>query len=207
MQKLSEIRELLLSAGKRPQGRLGQRFLIDANLMSKLLELAELAGGETVLEVGAATGSLTEELLEHAGRRPGRGVPGIVGRGRQSFRATARTRVVIRAEGEIAPIQEAVAAEIAIAPPARLLVIAGPEREVTAIYHAVAVGITTTCSPAHRLSSTNRKPSRFVPDPPQARCPRKAGNVRDLVAVEAHSDQLRQGRKVGHTDELISPEP
>ena len=68
VQKLSEIRELLLSAGKRPQGRLGQRFLIDANLMSKLLELAELAGDETVLEVGAATGSLTEELLERAGR-------------------------------------------------------------------------------------------------------------------------------------------
>ena len=68
MQRLSEIRELLTSAGKRPFRRLGQHFLIDANLMQKLLELAELGGAETVLEVGAATGSLTEELLPRAGR-------------------------------------------------------------------------------------------------------------------------------------------
>lgn len=36
--------------------------------MRKLLELADLGGDETVLEVGAATGSLTEELLARARR-------------------------------------------------------------------------------------------------------------------------------------------
>jgi 16S rRNA (adenine1518-N6/adenine1519-N6)-dimethyltransferase len=64
MQTLNEIRALLEAAGLRPQKMFGQSFLIDRNLMRKLLELADLPGGQTVLEVGAATGSLTEELLE-----------------------------------------------------------------------------------------------------------------------------------------------
>ena len=68
MQTLSEIRELLAAAGVRPRKRLGQCFLIDGNLMGKLLELAAPTGGETILEVGAGTGSLTEELLSRAGR-------------------------------------------------------------------------------------------------------------------------------------------
>ena len=68
MQTLSEIRELLAAAGVRPRKRMGQCFLIDGNLIRKLLELAELSGGETVLEVGAGTGSLTEELLSRAAR-------------------------------------------------------------------------------------------------------------------------------------------
>ncbi len=67
MQRLTEIRELLSSAGMDPRRRLGQNFLIDANLMRKLVELAA-PGGQLVLEVGAATGSLTEELLGLAER-------------------------------------------------------------------------------------------------------------------------------------------
>ncbi|MCK4626943.1 MAG: ribosomal RNA small subunit methyltransferase A [Phycisphaerae bacterium] len=66
MQTLSEIRDILSAAGLRPRRSLGQNFLVDANLMGKLLELADLQGGETVLEVGPATGSLTEELLTRA---------------------------------------------------------------------------------------------------------------------------------------------
>ncbi len=63
MQTLKEIQALLDQAGARPQKRLAQSFLIDLNLMGKLLEIAELRGNETILEVGAGTGSLTEELL------------------------------------------------------------------------------------------------------------------------------------------------
>ena len=66
MQTLSEIREILSADGLRPRRRLGQNFLVDANLMGKLLELADVRGTDTVLEVGPATGSLTEELVTRA---------------------------------------------------------------------------------------------------------------------------------------------
>ena len=68
MQTLRQIRGILSAAAIRPRRRLGQCFLIDLNLMRKLLELAELDGSETVLEVGPGTGSLTGELLDRANR-------------------------------------------------------------------------------------------------------------------------------------------
>ncbi len=68
MQTLHEIRELLASVGAHPNKKLGQCFMIDKNLLAKVLDLAELSGGETVLEVGPGTGTLTEELLSRAGR-------------------------------------------------------------------------------------------------------------------------------------------
>jgi len=68
MQNLSEIRALLDAAGVRPNRRRGQNFLIDGNLMAKLLELADVASEDTILEVGPAMGSLTEDLLDRARR-------------------------------------------------------------------------------------------------------------------------------------------
>lgn len=68
MQTLRELRELFEAEGIRPRKRWGQCFLIDRNLMMRLVELADCEGVGTVLEVGAATGSLTEELLARAGR-------------------------------------------------------------------------------------------------------------------------------------------
>lgn len=63
-QTLSEVRRLLAAAGLAPQQRLGQNFLTDLNLMRKVVDAAELRAADTVLEVGAGTGSLTEMLLE-----------------------------------------------------------------------------------------------------------------------------------------------
>lgn len=68
MQTQTEIRRLLDEADLAPRRHLGQCFLIDGNLMTKLLELAEVAAGQDVLEVGAGTGSLTEELLARGAR-------------------------------------------------------------------------------------------------------------------------------------------
>ncbi len=59
---------LLDSAGLSPRRRLGQCFLIDRNLMAKLVEAAELCADDCVLEVGCGTGSLTGLLAEGAGR-------------------------------------------------------------------------------------------------------------------------------------------
>jgi len=68
MQTLSQIRQLLEQADLSPQRQFGQCFLIDHNLLGKLLDLAAVGPDQTVLEVGAGTGSLTEELLSRAGR-------------------------------------------------------------------------------------------------------------------------------------------
>lgn len=62
-----EIGQLLDEAGIRPLKRYGQHFLIDGNLMNKLVASAEIAAEDVVLEVGVGTGSLTEMLLEKAG--------------------------------------------------------------------------------------------------------------------------------------------
>lgn len=45
---------------------LGQHFLVDDNVLSRMLELAALAGDETVIEVGPGIGTLTVPLLERA---------------------------------------------------------------------------------------------------------------------------------------------
>lgn len=64
-QTLTEIRALLAGAGLAPRRRFGQNFLIDLNLMRKVVEAGEPRPADTILEVGPGTGSLTELLLEH----------------------------------------------------------------------------------------------------------------------------------------------
>jgi 16S rRNA (adenine1518-N6/adenine1519-N6)-dimethyltransferase len=63
MQSLSEIRQLLESHSLSPRHALGQNFLIDHNLIRKLVDAAGVGAGDVVLEVGPGTGALTEELL------------------------------------------------------------------------------------------------------------------------------------------------
>lgn len=68
MQTLAEIKAMLEERGLRPRHALGQNFLIDKNLLGKLLDAADLAPGELVLEVGPGTGTLTESLLKRGCR-------------------------------------------------------------------------------------------------------------------------------------------
>lgn len=67
-QTLTTIRALLEEAGCTPRKRHGQHFLIDGNLMRKLVDSAELGPDDCVLEVGPGTGSLTGLLARRAGR-------------------------------------------------------------------------------------------------------------------------------------------
>jgi 16S rRNA (adenine1518-N6/adenine1519-N6)-dimethyltransferase len=62
VQTKREIAALLDAAGLRPRKRLGQHFLIDGNLMRRLVASAELESTDFVLEVGAGTGGLTDLL-------------------------------------------------------------------------------------------------------------------------------------------------
>jgi 16S rRNA (adenine1518-N6/adenine1519-N6)-dimethyltransferase len=67
MQSKNQLRQLLESAGVRPNKRFGQHFLIDLNLMRLLIDTADIQKDDVVLEVGCGTGSLTEAITEKAG--------------------------------------------------------------------------------------------------------------------------------------------
>ncbi len=68
MQTLAEIKQLLAERGLSPKHALGQNFLIDHNLIAKLVDDAGVAEGDLVLEVGPGTGTLTRTLLERGAR-------------------------------------------------------------------------------------------------------------------------------------------
>jgi len=68
MQTKHQIQTFLSSAGIRPNKHLGQHFLIDLNLMKLLVDSANIQKNDIVLEVGCGTGSMTEALVEKAGR-------------------------------------------------------------------------------------------------------------------------------------------
>lgn len=67
-QTKTTLRGLLDAAGIGPKKRYGQCFLIDRNLMEKLVEAAEIGASDCVLEVGCGTASLTSLLAERAKR-------------------------------------------------------------------------------------------------------------------------------------------
>ena len=63
VQTQREIRALLDAGGLRPRKRFGQHFLIDGNLMRRLVRAAEPGPDDVVLEVGGGTGGLTDLLI------------------------------------------------------------------------------------------------------------------------------------------------
>ncbi|HZD73913.1 MAG TPA: 16S rRNA (adenine(1518)-N(6)/adenine(1519)-N(6))-dimethyltransferase RsmA [Actinomycetota bacterium] len=62
------MRALLAAHGLRPTRALGQNYLVDPNTARKIVRLAEVEPGETVLEIGPGLGSLTL-ALRRAGAR------------------------------------------------------------------------------------------------------------------------------------------
>jgi len=51
-----------------PKKRWGQHFLIDPNIIRKIVNLAQLSPDDTVFEIGPGRGALTRPLCEQAGR-------------------------------------------------------------------------------------------------------------------------------------------
>ncbi len=58
------IRDLLKKYGLRPSKKLGQNFLIDKNVLRKILTTANLSSEDTILEIGPGPGMLTIELAK-----------------------------------------------------------------------------------------------------------------------------------------------
>ncbi|NPV58059.1 MAG: 16S rRNA (adenine(1518)-N(6)/adenine(1519)-N(6))-dimethyltransferase RsmA [Actinobacteria bacterium] len=68
MARPSVVAEILDRHGIRLARSLGQHFLVDGNVLARILEAADLAGEDTVLEIGPGIGTLTEELCRRARR-------------------------------------------------------------------------------------------------------------------------------------------
>lgn len=61
--KPTELHQFLQELGVHPKKGLSQNFLIDGNILKKIVLAAKLSSQDLVVEVGAGPGSLTEELL------------------------------------------------------------------------------------------------------------------------------------------------
>lgn len=59
----SQLFHFLNKIEARPKKRLSQNFLIDGNIVRKIVDVAEIKAGDAVLEIGPGPGVLTEELL------------------------------------------------------------------------------------------------------------------------------------------------
>jgi 16S rRNA (adenine1518-N6/adenine1519-N6)-dimethyltransferase len=64
----AEIRDLAELLGIQPTKKLGQNFVIDANTVRRIIRIAGVEAGRTVVEVGPGLGSLTLGLLEVGAR-------------------------------------------------------------------------------------------------------------------------------------------
>lgn len=64
----TQTSEILRSLGHVPSRKLGQNFLVDSNIVRKSLELAGVAAGDCVVEVGPGLGTLTGALLSRGAK-------------------------------------------------------------------------------------------------------------------------------------------
>jgi 16S rRNA (adenine1518-N6/adenine1519-N6)-dimethyltransferase len=57
-----------VSSSRRPLKALGQNFLVDNNIIDKIIRSADIKPEDCVLEIGPGRGALTEYLARKAGR-------------------------------------------------------------------------------------------------------------------------------------------
>ncbi len=68
MPKPLDMRQLLREFGLQPKKSLGQNWLVDESVLSRIAAAAELTQQDIVLEIGPGLGALTRHLAEGAGR-------------------------------------------------------------------------------------------------------------------------------------------
>ncbi|NGX62122.1 MAG: Ribosomal RNA small subunit methyltransferase A [Chlamydiae bacterium] len=61
---ISELRPFLSALGASPKKSLSQNFLVEENVVEKIVHLADIQPGDTVLEIGPGAGAITEKLLQ-----------------------------------------------------------------------------------------------------------------------------------------------
>lgn len=67
MTTISELKSILKNRGLHLNRKLGQHLLIDSNIRKKIIETADLSGNDSVIEIGAGMGFMTEELINYCG--------------------------------------------------------------------------------------------------------------------------------------------
>jgi len=63
-----EIKTLLEKYKTKPSKKFGQNFLIDKNVLEKIIVASDIKKDDTILEVGPGIGTLTQELAKHASK-------------------------------------------------------------------------------------------------------------------------------------------
>jgi 16S rRNA (adenine1518-N6/adenine1519-N6)-dimethyltransferase len=63
---MTTVRKILKDYGIRPLKRFGQSFLEDKNVIHKILKISDIQGDDTVVEIGAGVGIMTELIAEKA---------------------------------------------------------------------------------------------------------------------------------------------
>ena len=66
MSLTQQVLDFTRRTGRYPNKKLGQNFLIDANVLPKIAKIADLTADDSVLEIGPGLGFLTQELLPRA---------------------------------------------------------------------------------------------------------------------------------------------
>ena len=85
----------LVEAGLSARKRLGQHFLRDRRILSRIVDAARLSAEDTVVEVGAGLGTLTAELVKRAGKVVAVEVDeGLCGYLRRRFESSANLSLV-----------------------------------------------------------------------------------------------------------------
>ena len=64
----TELKKILGSANLKAKKRLGQNFLIDQKVITRMVSEADLSDNDVVLEIGPGLGALTTKLIQAAGR-------------------------------------------------------------------------------------------------------------------------------------------
>ena len=60
----SELHAFLKERGMQAKRGLSQNFLIDGNIIQKIVDTASVSKGDLIIEIGPGPGALTEALLE-----------------------------------------------------------------------------------------------------------------------------------------------